>query len=246
MESNKKIPWTQEEDEILRQYYPEERGKAVQRLPGRTLGSCYARARVLGLSTIKNCVHTGRKNKKCIVCGADTGSISANYCKACRDKNIKDNAIRDRVCTICGVTFKGWTAAKYCPDCQKTMRNKYSREAKQRQAAGTARKIGSTDICVVCGKPYTVSSGIQKYCPACKQAAYDLADAQSSKEWRDKNGGNEMPRKYRQTMKNRRTETKICVVCGKEFETHKKHIITCSPECSKKSKTLNTKKNNKQ
>ena len=42
--------WTKEEDEILCEFYPVEHGAVAERLPGRSVGSCRARASILGIA----------------------------------------------------------------------------------------------------------------------------------------------------------------------------------------------------
>ena len=51
-------------------------------------------------------------------------------------------------------------------DKAQVMRNRAYKEKKQ---AGEAVAIGSEQICSVCGKPYTVTAGSQKYCKECQQ-----------------------------------------------------------------------------
>ena len=71
----------------------------------------------------------------------------------------------------------GYPASKYCPDCRVEAERERNRKYKRN---GSARKIGSTDLCEKCGKEYIVTSGLQKYCPECAkeqkrrlQAIYD-------------------------------------------------------------------------
>lgn len=105
----------------------------------------------------------------CRICGKpykgeNNGSTVCSDCVAAARKT----TIRFRVCRECGQTFPGGPRAWYCPEC----RAKRKKEQKHRyQTAGPVRPIGSTDTCVVCGKPYTVDSGRQKYCPDCAEAA---------------------------------------------------------------------------
>ena len=74
-----------------------------------------------------------------------------------------------KTCT-CGVTFLGGTTAKYCPACRAERTRQRDREKYQRKKAGTARSLGSADICAICGKQYTVRGGNQKYCSECSVA----------------------------------------------------------------------------
>lgn len=65
-----------------------------------------------------------------------------------------------KTCVVCGVSFIGGSNAKYCAACRASKKKEY-------HTSRSARRIGSTDICTVCGKPYTVASWKQKYCPDC-------------------------------------------------------------------------------
>lgn len=44
------LPWTEEEDDILRQYYPIEKTACYERLPDRSFGACKNRVRILNLT----------------------------------------------------------------------------------------------------------------------------------------------------------------------------------------------------
>lgn len=46
--------WSPDEEAILTEFYPTEKGKVANRLPGRTPNMCYQRAKVLGLSNPQN------------------------------------------------------------------------------------------------------------------------------------------------------------------------------------------------
>lgn len=46
--------WTEEEDQIMREYYPKEGGRVQMRLTKRTKGACKTRAKVLGLRFLKD------------------------------------------------------------------------------------------------------------------------------------------------------------------------------------------------
>ena len=57
--SKSKNAWTDKEDAILREYYPEEGRAILSRLPGRTLPATWRRAGILGVK----CRHRGRKSR---------------------------------------------------------------------------------------------------------------------------------------------------------------------------------------
>lgn len=42
--------WMREEDDVLREYFPTERGQVTLRLEGRTVAACETRAYALGVS----------------------------------------------------------------------------------------------------------------------------------------------------------------------------------------------------
>ncbi len=50
-------PWTEEEDAIIRDFYPDEGIKTADRLPGRTSAAVKARARLLGIQSLKTGEH---------------------------------------------------------------------------------------------------------------------------------------------------------------------------------------------
>lgn len=45
----RRVPWTEDEDNILQEYYPIEGGLVCNRLPGRTRNACKNRAQYIGL-----------------------------------------------------------------------------------------------------------------------------------------------------------------------------------------------------
>ncbi len=51
----------------------------------------------------------------------------------------------------------------YCRDKAQAARNRAYAEKK----SGNAMKIGSEQVCPICGKTYTVNSSVQKYCKGC-------------------------------------------------------------------------------
>lgn len=159
----------------------------------------------------------------CKYCEAEySGDPGSTACPACVAK-LRSTTIRDRVCRTCGVTFPGGPRAWYCPSCRADRR----READLRhKRAGPSRKIGSTDLCQICGQPYTVTSGRQKYCPACAPEAIRAIDRQQSLAWQRANITPDQRRAYRQSC----TAPIPCAVCGKLFVPDTP-AHTCSPEC---------------
>lgn len=136
--------------------------------------------------------------------------------------------VKDRACRQCGATFLGGPRAWYCPSCRLERRREADRKYK---AHGTSRPIGSIDLCVVCGKPYTVNSSRQKYCPVCAPDAVRDVDQAQSRAWNEQNATPE----YRRALRDKAAISRKCVICGTEFRP-KTPSITCSPECSQELK----------
>ena len=158
-------------------------------------------------------------------------------CPACRYKAAHEPRLVDHVCKQCGAEFTGGPRAIYCPKCRKIRKAEADRRHKKN---GTSRKIGSTDICENCGKPYIVNGGLQRYCPECAKKI--LAEKMKPIK-------REYAAKYRAEhpdyKKDIRENATVCVVCGKPF-TATKPTNTCSPECAAiRKKALQKKKDDK-
>ncbi len=72
---------------------------------------------------------------------------------------------------MCGKEFGSEAnRASYCPDCRK-IRQKERAEAyvEKRKNNIEVRTIGSSDICVECGKPYIINSASQVVCEDCRK-----------------------------------------------------------------------------
>jgi rubrerythrin len=78
--------------------------------------------------------------------------------------------LKPKTCATCGVGFIGGPTATYCPTCRAERIRQHDRERHQRKLAGQLRHIGSTDLCLICGKSYEVVGGNQKYCEPCSVA----------------------------------------------------------------------------
>lgn len=71
-------------------------------------------------------------------------------------------------CEMCGLEFEtNNTRAKYCIYCRDKAQAARNRAYAEKKKSGSAVKIGSEQICPICGKTYTVTSGSQKYCKEC-------------------------------------------------------------------------------
>lgn len=132
----------------------------------------------------------------------------------------------NHVCRECGRTFKGGPRAYYCPECRDDRKRKQMNEYHARKRAGAVRKIGSTAMCESCGKPYTVQSGQQRYCPDCAENQIAAKDRQQGLEYYHKN------KDWINPIRNLTRSTHVCRICGKVFVGEHKQFY-CSPECLK-------------
>lgn len=168
--------------------------------------------------------------KICKYCGAGyDGDPGSSACPDCVRKQ-RQTSIRQRICRQCGIEFPGGPRAWYCPECRRVRKQEASRRNK---ANGSARPLGSTDQCEICGADYVVASGSQRYCPACAPDAVRAIDRQQSIAW---NQTNTTPEQRRRTRKAAAAKVP-CVVCGKLF-VPTDPSITCSPECRRRNQAL--------
>jgi len=137
----------------------------------------------------------------------------------------------DHICISCKRKFEGGPRASYCPECREDRAKATNAKYRERKKAGKAREIGSTDICKICNKLYTVESGRQMYCKDCRPEQYKKVDRIQSLDFYYKNKDAINPARNVR----RQTPEKICVICGKEFKTSTR-AICCSPECTRKRK----------
>lgn len=154
------------------------------------------------------------------------GAPGSTLCPACV-KAQKSTTICTRVCRTCSAEFPGGPRAWYCPDCREQRKKKQTLDYHRCKAAGKTRPIGSEDICIICGKPYIVNSGRQRYCPECAPGAWAEADRQQGRAWYAANADPDARRELRQA----HTAKLLCVVCGKSYipiDASK----TCSKACS--------------
>lgn len=137
------------------------------------------------------------------------------------------STLGDRVCKQCGITFLGGPRAWYCPGCRLERRREMDA---RRHRTGSARHLGDTDKCVVCGADYIVTGGNQRYCPNCAPSAVAEKDRQQSLEWYAENKAEHNPARNEK----RRVKQVACTVCGKLFDCGGKPTKVCSPECKEK------------
>jgi hypothetical protein len=71
-------------------------------------------------------------------------------------------------CEMCGIEFQSKSnRAKYCIYCRDKAQVLRNKAYKEKKLAGEAVAVGSEQVCPICGKTYTVTSGSQKYCKDC-------------------------------------------------------------------------------
>ena len=163
----------------------------------------------------------------CRICKVEyEGDPGSTLCAACVRAQ-KSTTIRSRVCRTCGISFPGGPRAWYCPACRADRKKATGRAYHQRAAAGQVRKLGSEDICAICGKPYTVTGGLQRYCPNCAPEAIREADRAAGRAWAAQNA----PPEERKALRKAHAAELTCRICCKPFRPHDTSQ-TCSPECS--------------
>lgn len=138
----------------------------------------------------------------------------------------------NRVCKQCGRTFSGGPRAWYCPDCRAERKREQESRCKR---YGSMRKLGSTDYCINCGKPYTVSGGLQKYCPDCAQKCVSEIDRQQGLDYYHQNKPQINPKR---NIKRKSPKKEItCKICGKTFFGHENQKL-CSENCRNKNRKI--------
>lgn len=168
------------------------------------------------------------RQKICKDCGKIflCSSCDTCLCSDCHAAAQKAAQFRSLTCSTCGKEFVGAPSSKYCPVCAREAKRQASAKCKHSM---TKRPIGSTDICTVCGKPYIVLSGNQRYCKDCSAAATKAAIAAHKKAYAAAHKEEIAARR-----KAARIDRKVCVICGKTFGGTPS--VTCSPECAKEYK----------
>lgn len=118
----------------------------------------------------------------CIVCGKPIPQGWVSFCSAeCMQtaRNLqrlmetpsskRPYSCRWMKCTDCGTIYWGLYNTQRCPDCREKHRKAVKTGLQSRMTYEAERKRGSTDFCQRCGKPYTVTGPLQRYCPECQQ-----------------------------------------------------------------------------
>lgn len=165
-------------------------------------------------------------NRVCRRCGKEyEGSHGSSLCRVCVEAQRHKSNLKKRTCQTCGSEFPGGPRAYYCPACRAERRKEADRRCKERRAAGKTRAIGSEDLCEICGEPYAVASGLQRYCDSC---ATERRNAAALARYHSDPDAVEIRRERRSAG----NPTIPCVVCGRSFEKSG-CWITCSRECSR-------------
>ena len=126
----------------------------------------------------------------------------------------------------------GYPRSMRCPVCAAEAKSKALREYRERKRAGKARAVGSTDLCEVCGKPYTVAGGLQRMCEDCARERTRARVLESYHA--DKEANLERRRELRAgtTAQAAKMRTKRCPTCGKDFTPDARHRVYCSDACA--------------
>lgn len=167
--------------------------------------------------------------KVCQRCGKPfQRSKDANYCEECAKEIKRNSVIRTRICQDCGKEFQGGPRAKRCRECAKIA----IKIASKNRKSVPSRRLGSIDICQICGAEYTVNSGRQKYC---SDECSRIATLQWQRE--HKKGYAKSSGQYEKRKELQRNQKKICVYCGRIF-SGRESSNTCSEYCHSKNKQI--------
>ena len=165
-------------------------------------------------------------NRVCRRCGKEyEGPSGSSLCPVCVKAQRHKSNLKMRTCRTCGAAFPGGPRAYYCPACRSERAKEANRRCKERKAAGKSRAIGSVDICSICGKPYTVASGQQKFCEAC---ATEQRNAQALARY---HSDPDIVQKRRDLRAEGNPQSE-CIICGESY-TQSGNWLTCSSACSR-------------
>lgn len=184
--------------------------------------------------------------KRCIICGGPLPPRRTKYCSpGCARVGANSLArevtsqrphpapFHEITCPDCGRVVTVPIKAKRCSTCQADANRRHNLEYKQRQRVGKTRPIGSIDLCARCGKPYTVWSGLQRYCKACAPIAFAENDRATSRAWNREHYSSPEKRAEINAGKRRPTPADVvCPVCGQSFTPGSTRGVYCSSECA--------------
>lgn len=182
----------------------------------------------------------------CKVCGKPLSGRQKRYCsEECRMKAAsiwalenykpvrgKQGLYREQICIDCGKPYYGHIRQKRCRECREEHKRRLHQESERRRKLGKTRKIGSTDICEMCGKPYIVMSGMQRYCKKCAPIAVaenirSKARERTAEYYKDETHREEKAEARRVKV----FDIKSCDICGLVFVPHGNQEY-CSKECA--------------
>ena len=85
---------------------------------------------------------------------------------------------------MCGMEFQSKSnRAIYCIYCRDKAQVNRNRVYAEKKKSGVSVPIGSEQICPICKKPYTVTSGSQKYCKECTKKQKQSSKGQPTHEY---------------------------------------------------------------
>lgn len=136
--------------------------------------------------------------------------------------------LQQRICNTCSKSFDGGPRAYYCPSCRADRKREAKARYQERKRNGAVRPIGSVDACEMCGDPYAVEGGLQRFCPTCQPIHAAEYDRQTSLPFYHKKKDRVNPVRNEK----RRIRSNRCLWCDKEFEPVN-GSTTCSYECKR-------------
>lgn len=140
------------------------------------------------------------------------------------------NLYRDAPCQDCGRVVRMHIKSKRCKACQAEADRRNDAAHKRAKARGHTRELGAHDLCTVCGKPYIITSGRQKYCPDCAPSATKAADSKATVAWYAEHPEKRDARNAKRR-KDWRDQPHECVICKTQFFPPTPRRRTCSNAC---------------
>lgn len=141
-------------------------------------------------------------------------------------------------CKDCGKEYVTTAPnSKYCLSCSNSRKGNEKIMIEPKYKRMKERKM----ICKICGKEYTTSAGLSKYCPGCMIAAKKITrmkyERKKEFEMAKKKEKEKVTEKVDMVMNEKQVKgdnnTRICAICGKEFQSSNHKKMTCSYECSR-------------
>lgn len=88
----------------------------------------------------------------------------------------------DKVCTVCGASYVGKRASKYCLACRAELTRLTSRLAMRKWRAGV--RSNPVRVCAECGREFEWVSGNAIYCPECSEPVRKRKFLEYKRAWR--------------------------------------------------------------